>query len=183
MTEPMMKKACPTRKCFAKLSSSVWLVCVKTRMIQKGEIRRFGITKVAMNLEVVYANILKASYNFILLARSPSISNLLYLILWRAIIFMRGFLFILLWIYFKIKNSQLQSNLTCHDYIPWVVGKTKSTTVELKALDRRGKLRVSHETFQRELQRLGVTLTEHLRGKKKMVNKQKPKGSLYITHF
>ena len=29
-----------------------------------------------------------------------------------------------------------------------------------KALDRRGKLRVSHETFQRELQRLGVTLTE-----------------------
>jgi len=47
-----------------------------------------------------------------------------------------------------------------------VVGKTKITTVELKALDRRGKLRVSHETFQRELQRLGVTLTEHLGGKK-----------------
>lgn len=75
---------------------------------------------------------------------------------------MTGFLFILLW----IKNFQLQSNLTCHDSIPWVVGKTKSTTIELQALDRRGKLRVSHETFQRELQRLGVTLTEHLGGKK-----------------
>ena len=34
--KPLMKKACPTRKCFAKLSSSVWLVCVKTCMIQKG---------------------------------------------------------------------------------------------------------------------------------------------------
>lgn len=76
---------------------------------------------------------------------------------------MSGFLFILLW----IENFQLQSNLTCHDYIPLVVGKTKITTVELKALDRRGKLRVSHETFQRELQRLGVTLTEHLGGKNK----------------